>query len=116
MILRVVLIILSSVLLSAHFLREGEILLTAAYLFLPLLLLIKRRWVLIVLQIFTYGGVLVWFYTLYVLINERMSLGIPWVRMAIILAVVIIITLISGLLLNSKVVKEKYKNKLNSIF
>ncbi len=109
MISRVVLIILSYILLSAHFLRDGEIALTLFYLFIPFLLFIKKRWSIIVVQIFTYGGVLVWFYTLYVLINVRMSLGIPWVRMAIILVAVIILTLISGLLLNSQVVKEKYK-------
>lgn len=109
MILRVVLIILTYILLSAHFLREGEMVLTVFYLFIPFLLFIKKRWSIIIVQIFTYGGVLVWFFTLYILINERMALGIPWVRMAIILGVVIIFALISGLLLNSPVVKEKYK-------
>lgn len=110
MIFRIVLIILSYILLGAHFLREGEMLLAAFCLVFPLLLLIKKKWSLLVVQIFIYGGVLVWIQTLLLLINERMTFDLPWIKMAIILGGVIIFTLTSGLLLNSKVIKEKYYN------
>ena len=108
MILRIVLLIISYLLLIAHFLREGEVLLTALYLLVPFFLIIKKKWSLILLQIFIYGGVLVWIQTLFSLIVARIDMGAPWLRMAIILGVVILITLISGLLLNSRLIKEKY--------
>jgi hypothetical protein len=38
-----------------------------------------------------------------------MDLGQPWARMAIILGVVSLITGVSGLLLNSKIIKERYR-------
>jgi len=108
MILRIVLLIISSLLLGAHFLREGKIFLTVLYLVLPLLFFLKKKWSLILLQIFIYAGVLVWVQTLISLIVARIDMGAPWLRMAIILGVVILITLISGLLLNSRLIKEKY--------
>ena len=108
MILRIILLILTYLLLGAHFLREGEMILALSCLFIPFLLFIKRKWSIKVIQIFTYGGVLVWIKTLFVLINSRMDMGQPWIRMTIILFAVMLFTLISGFLLNSKVIKDKY--------
>ena len=108
MILRVALLIVSYLILGAHFLREGEIVLTVFCLFIPFLLFIKKKWSLIVIQLFTFGGVLVWIQTLFLLINARMDMGEPWLRMAVILSAVILLTLISAFLLNSKIIKNKY--------
>ena len=108
MILRIVLLIISYLLLSAHFFREGETILTAVYLFLPLLFFIKKRWSLIFLQLFSYGGFIIWLQTIFVLTSARIQLGEPWLRMVIILGVVAIFTLLAGLLLNSNKIKSKY--------
>ncbi len=108
MILRTVLLIISHLLLIAHFLREGKIFLAVLYLLLPFLFFIKKKWSLIFLQISAYLGVIVWLQTVFMLISERIDLGIPWLRMAIILGVVTIFTLLSGLLLNSKIIKSRY--------
>jgi len=78
--------------------------------FILFLLFIKKKWCIIVIQIFTYGGVIVWIQTLIELINLRIDTGEPWLRMTFILIVIIILTLISGLLLNTKIIKEKYNN------
>lgn len=108
MILRIILLIISYLILSAHFFREGEIVLTAVYLFLPFLLFIKNRWSIIFLRIFSYGGVIIWLQTIYVLAFARISMGEPWLKMAIILGAVTVFTLYAGLLLNSKKMKSKY--------
>ena len=108
MIFRIILLIISYLLLAAHFLREGEMILTIACLFIPFLLFIKKRWSLTVVQIFTYGGVLVWIQTLFLLVNARLNMGESWMRMAIILGVIILLTLTSGLLLNSNQFKKNY--------
>jgi len=109
MIVRVILIIITFLLLSSHFFRDGNLLLSIASLVIPFLLFVKKKWCLIVVQLFIYGGVIVWTITLINLINERINIGMPWIRMAIILFAVILLTLTSLILLNSKIIKERYK-------
>jgi len=110
MIRRISLLILTYLLLSAHFFRDGNLLLSIASLVIPFLLFVKKKWCLIVVQLFTYGGVIVWIITLITLVNARVNTGEPWLRMALILLAVIVMTISTGLFLNSKVFKEKYFN------
>lgn len=108
MTLRLTLLVLSFLILGAHFLREGSMLLVLLSLLAPLLLFIRRRWVLIAVQVLLYCGVLVWIDTLVDLIRLRLQHDAPWLRMALILGAVILVTAYSGLMLNSKMVVEKY--------
>ena len=108
MLLSVILLIIAAVGLAAHFLRNGELLLVTVCLLLPLLLFLKKRWSLIVLQLFAYLGTLVWVQTAVQIVQERVALGRPWARMVVILGTVALLTALAGLLLNSAVVKEKY--------
>lgn len=110
MIIKIIILILTYLLLGAHFFRDGETFLSIVCIFIPLLLLIKKKWCLLFVKLFTYGGVIVWIFTLITLINERVNTGEPWLRMAVILLAVIVMTISTSLFLNSKVFKEKYFN------
>lgn len=111
--IRLTLLILSFLILGAHFLRDDNYVIMILCLLAPLLLFIKRQRILIVIQILLYCGVLVWINTIIQLVSERMDLEQPLIRMAIILSVVSLITGVSGLLLNSKVIKKNIRANYN---
>ena len=108
MILRITLIVLAALLLAAHFLRAGNIALVVICLMAPLLLLIRQRWSLIVLQLLAYLGSAIWLSTLFRLVSERIILGRTWGGVVAILGTVTLVTILAGLLLNSPVIKARY--------
>ena len=107
-IMRVILPALSCVILAAHFLRDGSTVLMCLSLAAPFLLLVKRRWALYTVQFLLLCGVLVWLETAVQLALQRMALGIPWMRMAVILAAVVLLTAYSAFLLSAEAVRERY--------
>ncbi len=109
MVKRVIPLILSSILLAAHFYRSGHILLVLFCLGAPLLLLIKRPFTLILLQLYAYFGVATWIHTAITIAQRRMAIGYPWIKASFILGAVALFTLLSGLLLNSKTIKARYQ-------
>ncbi len=109
MVLRIIPLILASLLLGAHFLRGSSIILVGVSILAPLLLLIKKRWILLLVQGLAYAGALVWVHTTFVLVQQRMMVGAPWFRMFLILAGVTAFTLYAGYLLNSDVIKQHYQ-------
>ncbi len=108
MIVRIILLIIAWILLGAHFLRDWNLVVALACTLVPLLLFIKKRWGLILLQILTYAGVAVWLNTTYTIVQQRISIGAPWGRLVAILGGVALFTAVAGLLLNSAVMKGKY--------
>ena len=104
-------LIFSCLLLGAHFLRSGNPLFTLLCILLPFLLLIKRLWVLLIVQLFMYAGGIIWVNTAIHLMRKRITLSLPWNKPVIILGVVAGFTILSGLLLNLKGIKEKYLKK-----
>ena len=99
---------LALILLGAHFLRAGSILLAAACVLLPLLLLIRRRVALRIVQCALAAGVVVWIHTALVLTQMRMQLGVPWLRMLLILSAVCLFTAGCVWLLQTKAVKQHF--------
>ncbi|GAB4450137.1 MAG: hypothetical protein Kow0031_32600 [Anaerolineae bacterium] len=108
MILRVSLVLLSAILLAAHFLRAGNLLLMALCLLLPALLLIRRPWSLWLLQGFAYLGAFIWLTTLAQIVLARMAVGRSYGASVAILGAVALLTLLSGALLNSAVIRRRY--------
>jgi hypothetical protein len=108
MFLRLVPLILAALLLGAHFLRYGHIPLVVVCAASPVLLVIKKRWALQLLQCLMFIGVLVWAHATYVLVQQRIAVGAPWVRMSLILAAVTAFTLVAGFLLRSPSVRKRY--------
>jgi hypothetical protein len=88
--------ILSLLLLAAHFFREGAWPLSIACVALVALLALRRPWVTRLLQITLIAGTLEWGWTLFVIAQERLAMGRPWGRLAMILGVVMLVTAASA--------------------
>jgi hypothetical protein len=105
---RISLFLIAFGLVGAHFFRAGSYALVGLCLILPLLLLYKNRWSLIVLQCAAYAASLVWVVAALELVQMRQQMGRPWTTAAIILGAVALLTLLAGLLLNSRVLRQRY--------
>ncbi len=105
-----ILIVLSLVVLGAHFLRDGNTPLVAACLILIGLLPIRHIVVARLVQTALVLGSLEWLWTLYRLLEIRLALGQPYTRMAVILVVVAAITFCSALLFQTRVLRQVYRS------
>jgi hypothetical protein len=89
-------VVLSLVILGAHFLRYGNS--TGV-----------RPWVARLMQVVLILGALEWLRTLYELAQVRAALDQPFTRMSIILGVVAAVTFCSALLFQSQALKRIYR-------
>ena len=108
MVLQTILFVLVSLVLGAHFLRQGNLLVVLLCLLAPFLLLHRKRWVLVVLQIFTYVAAIIWIYTAVELVNQRILAGERFRGVIIILGSVTLVTLVTGFLMNVRGIKERF--------
>ena len=108
MTLRIVLFMIAAALTAAHFLRAGSYGLVALSLATPLLFFYRKRWSLILLQLAAYGATLNWLLAIVLLVQMRQQVGRPWTTAALILGAVALLTLLAGLLLNSRSLRERY--------
>ena len=106
--LRISLFVVAALLLGAHFLRAGNLVLVALCLAAPLLFLWRQRWSLILLQLLAYGAAATWIAVAIQLAQLRQQSGQAWTAAAIILGSVALFTLLTGLLLNSRAIRERY--------
>ena len=97
-ILRLLPIVLSALLLGAHYLRAGLIPMVILALLFPALLFFRRAWAARLVQIILILGALEWTRTLLILVAKRRAGGQPWTRLAIILGLVVVLTGCSALL------------------
>ena len=102
-------IVLSLVVLGAHFLRDGNMPLVAACLILIGLLLVRHVLVARLVQTALVLGALEWLWTLYRLVEVRVALEQPYLRMTIILVVVAAISLCSALLFQTQTLRKVYR-------
>lgn len=101
-------IVLSLLVLGAHFMRYGSMLGAAAAVVLSCLLLLQRPWVARLVQFVLVLGTLEWLRTLVMLARWRAAQGEPLVRMVIILGVVAAVTFCSALLFQTGALKRIY--------
>ena len=101
-------VILSFLLLGAHFYRAGLLLFAALALILPLLLFIKQKWIARLSQALLVIGALEWVRTLLKIVDIRQTMGMPWTRLAMILGSVALLTGLSALVFQSRSLKERY--------
>lgn len=92
--------ILSLLFLAAHILRAGLPVAALILVALPVLFVVKKVWVIRLIQIVLVLGALEWVRTLMALIWERQEAEMPWVRLAAILGGVVVLTLASVLMLS----------------
>lgn len=100
---------LALALLGAHFYRAGTWPAVGVCVALVILLLLWRRpWVPRLLQAGLALGTLEWLWTTVLLAQQRLALGQPWQRMAMILLAVAVFTAASALVLNQRRVRQRY--------
>ena len=101
-------IILSLVVLGAHFLRDGRFLGVFGALLLIGLLFVRKSWIARLMQVMLVLGTLEWLRTMYELAHMRALHGQPYGRMLVILGIVAAVTLCSALLFQSPTLKKIY--------
>ena len=102
-------VVLSLVVLGAHFLRYGNSIGVVGALALIALLIVRQPWVARLMQVVLVLGALEWTHTIYALVQVRAIQGQPFTRMTIILGVVAAVTLCSALLFQSATLKRIYR-------
>jgi hypothetical protein len=102
-------IVLSLIVLGAHFLRDGNSVGVAAALGLQVLLFVRAWWVARLVQLALVLGSAEWVWTAYELVVVRMAHGQPFLRMAVILGIVAVVTLAAALSIQSATLKKVYR-------
>jgi hypothetical protein len=113
--LRLLPVILSFLLLGAHFYRAGAFAVAVLCAALPLLLFLRRTYVPRLFQVLLVLGALEWLHTLYVLAALRVGSGAPWVRLAVILGAVAAFTALSGLAFRSRGLRSWFGSRRQDI-
>ncbi len=98
--LKVLPVIISALLLAAHFLRAGLLPLVVFSLAFPLLLFYSHKWATRAVQAILLLGTLIWLVTLADIVDQRRAAGESWAASAVILGAVALFTAVSALLIN----------------
>ena len=101
-------IVLSLVVLGAHFMRYGNWIGVGCAVAVIALLFVRQAWVARLVQVVLVLGALEWVRTLYSLMQVRTALDQPYERMVLILGTVALVTFCSALLFQSRALKEVY--------
>ena len=112
---RVLPVVISFVLLAAHFLRAGQTVVMLISLALILFLFVKQHWVPRLLQLALLLGAIEWVVTLVSVAQMRIEFGMPWTRMAIILGTVALFTLLSGLVFRTSALRQRYDSRPGTV-
>jgi len=99
----------SFLVLAAHFLRTGLMILAMLCLIIPLILFVRRIWALWLVQLFLLLGAAEWVRTLIVLVRDRQAQGEPWLRLMIILGLMVAFTAGAAFILQAKKVRNHYR-------
>jgi hypothetical protein len=102
-------VILSFLVLGAHFMRYGNWVGVVAAVLLIALLLVRQPWAARLMQLVLILGALEWAHTIYELVLVRTAHGVPYVRMVVILGVVAAVTCLSALLFELPSLKRIYR-------
>ncbi len=97
------------VLLAAHFLRIGSLLLTFVCLVLPFTMLSRQLWSLYATRGLMGLGVLIWLETMVSRMLGRLEYGQPYLRLALILTAVAAFNGLALALLLPRSVRERFK-------
>jgi len=108
MALRIFLFTIAALLSGAHFFRANHYALVILCLATPMLFLLRKSWILMLLQLAAYAATANWFVTTLELVQFRQQLGRPWMAAVIILVSVAVFTLITGVLLNARCMRNHY--------
>lgn len=107
--LRLLPVILSLLLVGAHFSRHNMSFLIIVPLILLGLLFLREGWVARLIQWVLVLASLEWLRTAVILALQRQDQGMPWARSAVILGAVCLFTLASALVFRSAGLRERYR-------
>ena len=107
---RLVPVVVSCILMAAHFSRAGRGVLALAALALPLLLLVRRPWSARTVQLALVVFGFEWLRSIQVIASRRIEAGQPWLRMALILGAVTAFTWVSALVFRSPVMRRTWSD------
>jgi hypothetical protein len=102
-------VVLSLLVLGAHFLRAGRPLLLLVVLLVLALLFVRRRWAARVVQVTLSLGALAWIRALVVLASLRLHTGEPVRRLVLILGTVAVVSLLSAWLMQVGALRRVYR-------
>lgn len=105
--------ILAMVLLAAHFLRFAAWPLVLLCLALPFVLFARRTWAVRVVELALLIGAVSWASTTFRLVEQRMHMGQPYLRMALILGGVAAFTLLAIVFLETPALKRSLRRRDN---
>lgn len=102
-------VVLSFVILGAHFMRYGNSTGVVGSTVLIALLFVRKAWAARLIQVVLILGALEWLRTIFELAQVRATLGQPFARMLVILGVVTALTVCAALLFQSPTLKRIYR-------
>lgn len=101
-------VVLSLVILCAHFMRYGNTIGVFGSILMVALLIVRRPWVARLVQVVLVLGGIEWLRTLYELVQVRAAHGQPFTRMIVIIGVVAAVTFCSAAIFQSPALKKVY--------
>jgi ABC-type Na+ efflux pump permease subunit len=101
-------VILSFLLLGAHFYRAGLTPMTYLCVAALGLLFLRQSWVPRLFQVLLVLGAIEWLRSLYFFVAMRIAWDQPWTRLAVILCTVALLTALSGLVFKNRKLKARY--------
>ena len=102
-------VVLSLLVLGAHFLRAGNLVMLLGVLVVLGLLFVRRPWAARVVQVTLLLGTLEWLRTLFTFAALRMQVGEPVTRMVLILCSVAAVSLLSAWLMQIGALRRLYR-------
>lgn len=108
-IVRLLPVIFSLLILSAHFSRGDLFVLSILCLLIPLILFIKHVWVARFIQILLIIGSIEWIRTLLYYVNQRQAIDEPYLRLIIIIGIIALLTGLSALVFKNQSLRERYQ-------
>ncbi len=108
MFVRLLPVLFSALLFSAHISRAGYNVAAIILLLLIGTLFIRKTYILRAWQVVMGLASLIWIQAAVGYIQNRMSMGTPWVRLAFIMAAIVLFTAFSAWWLENKKIKEFY--------
>ena len=106
---RIIPVILSFLLLAAHLQRIYMYAWSYIVLLIPFILLYKKQISVRIVQVVLFIGSIEWLRIIFIYRAQRIELGESWYRLAIILGIVAIFTLLSIIVFRNKTLRDIYK-------
>lgn len=113
--IRLLPVIISLLFMAAHFYRAGLLPVAAIVSVAPFLLFVHHRLVVRIIQTLLAIGSIEWIMTLSRLVSMRQAMGMPWIRLALILGAVSMITFGSVFMFRLKSLRIRYKIDVSNV-